>query len=171
MTFNANFDIKHRIKYFLLQIPSKISSTSNFAYKTYPNTTYLLTFLFQRLVKYPLLLEQLAKHTPGPESSDDEGQLSDEVQIVRRCVERTRNILESIDKRVAEAQNVQRLQEIQRNLDTSGLEKMPESAICAEYRVSSHIIYKYSYLELCSHRTIQGMKLSLNYFTCVAVLI
>ena len=60
-----------------------------------------------------------------------------------RCVERTRDILESIDKQVAEAQNIQRLAEIQSNLDTSGLDKAPESSICQEYRVGqSHFIIR-----------------------------
>lgn len=88
----------------------------------------LLPVEHQRLVKYPLLLEQLSKQC------DKEGE---EFAKVRRCVDRSREILESIDKQVAEAQNIQRLAEIQRNLDTSGLEKMPESQICSEYRVSS----------------------------------
>ena len=87
----------------------------------------------QRLVKYPLLLEQLAKQC----DKEDE-----EFAKVRRCVDRSREILESIDKQVAEAQNIQRLAEIQRNLDTSGLEKMPDSPICAEYRVR-FLFFKY----------------------------
>ncbi len=106
----------------------------------------------QRLVKYPLLLEQLAKQTKQHSSSSanasnanedstedgDQGveSSSSELSTVRRCVDRTRSILESIDRRVAEAQNAQRLEEIQRNLDTSGLEKMPDSNVCQEYRVS-----------------------------------
>jgi hypothetical protein len=49
-------------------------------------------------------------------------------------VVRSREILESIDKQVAEAQNIQKLLEIQRNLDTSGLDKMSDSQICMEYR-------------------------------------
>ena len=80
----------------------------------------------QRLVKYPLLLEQLAKQCDKEE---------EEFAKVRRCVDRSREILESIDKQVAEAQNIQRLAEIQRSLDTSGLEKIPESPISSEYRV------------------------------------
>ena len=87
----------------------------------------LLPVEHQRLVKYPLLLEQLAKQC------DKE---SEEYAKVRRCVDRSREILDSIDKQVAEAQNIQRLAEIQRNLDTSGLEKMAESPITNEYRVS-----------------------------------
>ena len=86
----------------------------------------LLPVEHQRLVKYPLLLEQLAKQCDKEE---------EEFAKVRRCVDRSREILESIDKQVAEAQNIQRLAEIQANLDTSGLEKMPDSPICAEYRV------------------------------------
>ncbi len=105
----------------------------------------------QRLVKYPLLLEQLAKQTQqqpkrrrrtsSNDSSDNDcatdcgGTCAEELARVRRCVERTREILESIDRRVAEAQNKQRLAEIQRNLDVSGLEKMPDSPICQEYKV------------------------------------
>ena len=87
----------------------------------------LLPVEHQRLVKYPLLLDQLAKQC------DKE---SEEFAKVRRCVDRSREILDSIDKQVAEAQNIQRLAEIQRNLDASGLEKMPESPITNEYRVS-----------------------------------
>ena len=84
-----------------------------------------------RLVKYPLLLEQLAKQTaPNEDESEDES------GVIKKCVDRSREILESIDKQVAEAQNEQKLSEIQRNLDTSGLEKMPDSSICSEYRVS-----------------------------------
>ena len=43
--------------------------------------------------------------------------------------------MSAIDHQVAEAQNKQRLQEIMLRLDTSGLEKMPDSPICQEYRV------------------------------------
>ena len=83
----------------------------------------------QRLVKYPLLLEQLLKQC-------DKESDAEEYNIVKRCVDRTREILESIDRQVAEAQNIQRLAEIQKCLDTTGLEKMSDSPICAEYRVS-----------------------------------
>ena len=86
----------------------------------------LLPVEHQRLVKYPLLLESLAKYC------DKE---SEEFAKVKRCVERSREILGTIDQQVAEAQNVQRLAELQGSIDTSGLEKMPESAICVEYRV------------------------------------
>ena len=50
-------------------------------------------------------------------------------------MKRTREILDNIDKLVAMAQNSQKLVDIQRNLDTAGLEKMGlEDPICREYR-------------------------------------
>jgi hypothetical protein len=70
----------------------------------------------------------------GSGSSDD-----DECSVIKRCVDRSREILECIDRQVAEAQNVQKLAEIQKNIDLSGLEKMPDSAISKEYRVSGTI--------------------------------
>lgn len=103
----------------------------------------LLPVEHQRLVKYPLLLEQLAKQC------DKE---SEEYAKVRRCVDRSREILDSIDKQVAEAQNIQRLAEIQRNLDTSGLEKMAESPITNEYRN----------LDLTKHRLIYDGPLTMK---------
>merc|ERR1719225_530141 len=103
----------------------------------------LLPVEHQRLVKYPLLLEQLAKQC------DKE---SEEYAKVRRCVDRSREILDSIDKQVAEAQNIQRLAEIQQNLDTSGLEKMAESPITNEYRN----------LDLTKHRLIYDGPLTMK---------
>ena len=53
---------------------------------------------------------------------------------------------------MAEAQNIQRLAEIQRNLDTSGLEKNPDNPICTEYRN----------LDLTKHRLIYDGPLTLK---------
>ena len=54
---------------------------------------------------------------------------------MRPATMRTREIVESIDKQVAAAQNRHKLAEIQNNLDTSGLEKMgAEDPVCREYR-------------------------------------
>ena len=100
----------------------------------------LLPVEHQRLVKYPLLLESLAKYC------DKE---SEEFAKVKRCVERSREILGTIDQQVAEAQNVQRLAELQGSIDTSGLEKMPESAICVEYRVRLVLTYWFMTLDVC----------------------
>ena len=144
----------------------------------------------QRLVKYPLMLEQLAKQCdkgkPGkgkkqddassskdststhqnekadgsgddestdrasksstatsatdvpksPSTEDRENSAFVESTFIKKYVERTREIVDTIDKQVAQAQNIQRLAEIQQNLDLSGLEKFPDSPISIEYRVS-----------------------------------
>jgi len=80
----------------------------------------------QRLVKYPLLLEQVAKYT-------EQGGV--EYETVKAATERTRDILESIDKQVAGQLNRQKLVEIQSNLDTSGLDKMgADHPIFREYK-------------------------------------
>ena len=96
----------------------------------------LLPCEHQRLVKYPLLLEQLAKHT-------EQGQELDNILSVR---DMTKNIIDSIDKLVAQQQNSLRLAEIQANLDTSGLDKMgSDHPICREYRhldlTQHHLVY------------------------------
>jgi len=82
----------------------------------------------QRLVKYPLLLTQIKKHC-------DEDEDRDEYDQVTEATSRTKEILDSIDKQVAEAQNKQKMEEIQRCLDTQGLEKLgTETEVCKEYR-------------------------------------
>ena len=86
----------------------------------------MLAWEHQRLVKYPLLLKEIAKHM---EVHDEDYELIKEVEA------RTKEILENIDKQVAEAQNIRKLEEIQKNLDTSGLEKLgPENQVCVDYR-------------------------------------
>ena len=111
----------------------------------------ILAVEHQRLVKYPLLLEQLAKQTPlqqqQPQAVSEDGSggaasevvvatsASPEAAVIKRCVDRSREILECIDQQVADVQNKQKLAEIQGNIDTSGLERMPDHPITAEYRV------------------------------------
>ena len=131
----------------------------------------------QRLVKYPLMLETLAKQceknktkskkpdTPpndkpdgdetepnerkssgssqapkSPSNEDDDDPAFVESTSIKKYVERTREIVGTVDKLVAEAQNIQRLAEIQQGLDVSGLDKFPDSPISIEYRVSCHLI-------------------------------
>ena len=78
----------------------------------------ILPMEHQRLVKYPLLLEQLAKYTePAVEGSTEHDTLVS-------AMEKSREVLECIDKLVAREQNKERLEEIQPNLDTSGLDKL-----------------------------------------------
>ena len=72
----------------------------------------------------------------SPSTEDRDNSAFVESTFVKKYVERTREIVDTIDKQVAEAQNIQRLAEIQQNLDLSGLEKFPDSPISIEYRVS-----------------------------------
>lgn len=117
----------------------------------------MLAWEHQRLVKYPLLLEQISKHS---DTSDTEMELvkvgtskfncSNQQQPVniQEVTVRTREILDSIDKEVAEAQNKRKLEELQRNLDTSGLEKLgQENQVFIDYRcrITYYIIF-YSYI-------------------------
>eukprot|EP00092_Neocalanus_flemingeri_P029208 GFUD01031705.1.p1 GENE.GFUD01031705.1~~GFUD01031705.1.p1 ORF type:complete len:1324 (-),score=443.62 GFUD01031705.1:1464-5210(-) len=89
----------------------------------------ILSVEHTRLVKYPLLLEQITKYCPVEEA--DNGELD----LVKEATARTKEILDSIDQQVAEAQNKRKLDDVQRNLDTSGLEKMgPENSVNIEYR-------------------------------------
>jgi len=100
----------------------------------------------QRLVKYPLLLEQIAKHT---EKTQD----NPEYETVKTATERTKEILDCIDKQVAEQQNRLRLAEIQSNLDTSGLDKMG----------SDHPIFlEYRNLDLLNHSLIHDGSLTMK---------
>ncbi|XP_046445839.1 uncharacterized protein LOC124195459 isoform X9 [Daphnia pulex] len=68
----------------------------------------------QRLTKYPLLLESLAKYTQPR---------SEEMTLVRRCLERSREILNKVNQAIKEAENYNRLVDIQRRLDKSAFEK------------------------------------------------
>lgn len=79
----------------------------------------------QRLTKYPLLLESLAKYTQPR---------SEEMTLVRRCLERSREILNKVNQAIKEAENYNRLVDIQRRLDKSAFEKS-DHAIANELRV------------------------------------
>ena len=118
----------------------------------------MLAWEHQRLVKYPLLLEQISKHS---DTSDTEMELvkvgtsksnscnnQQQPVNIQEVTVRTREILDSIDKEVAEAQNKRKLEELQRNLDTSGLEKLgQENQVFIDYRcrIAYYIIF-YSYI-------------------------
>ena len=120
----------------------------------------MLAWEHQRLVKYPLLLEQISKHS---DTSDTEMELvkvgtskfnscnQQQPVNIQEVTVRTREILDSIDKEVAEAQNKRKLEELQRNLDTSGLEKLgQENQVFIDYRcripycILYHILFIYN---------------------------
>ena len=91
----------------------------------------------------------------SPSTEDRDNLAFVESSLIKQFVERTRDIVDTIDKQVAEAQNIQRLAEIQQNLDLSGLEKFPDNPISIEYRVSSrsilknHIVLNQLFLYIC----------------------
>ncbi|KAM6172624.1 rho guanine nucleotide exchange factor 12 [Erethizon dorsatum] len=65
----------------------------------------------QRLTKYPLLLDNIAKYTDWPT----------EREKVRKAADHCRRILNYVNQAVKEAENKQRLEDYQRRLDTSNL--------------------------------------------------
>uniref|UniRef100_A0A671NWX3 Rho guanine nucleotide exchange factor 12-like n=1 Tax=Sinocyclocheilus anshuiensis TaxID=1608454 RepID=A0A671NWX3_9TELE len=77
----------------------------------------------QRLTKYPLLLENIAKYTEDPE----------ERSKVKQAGECCRNILTHVNQEVKEAENKQRLEDYQRRLDLSSL-KQSENTMIAEFK-------------------------------------
>ncbi|XP_018610886.2 rho guanine nucleotide exchange factor 12 isoform X1 [Scleropages formosus] len=77
----------------------------------------------QRLTKYPLLLESIAKYT------DD----AEEKEKVKRAGECCRKILNYVNQAVKESENKQRLEDYQRRLDLSSL-KQSENTLIAEFK-------------------------------------
>nr|XP_023672049.1 rho guanine nucleotide exchange factor 12 isoform X3 [Paramormyrops kingsleyae] len=77
----------------------------------------------QRLTKYPLLLENIAKYTEDAEEMDK----------VKRAGECCRQILNYVNQAVKESENKQRLEDYQRRLDLSSL-KQSESTLIAEFK-------------------------------------
>ncbi|XP_059817329.1 rho guanine nucleotide exchange factor 12-like isoform X3 [Hypanus sabinus] len=69
----------------------------------------------QRLTKYPLLLENIAKNT-GPEQHEEK-------KKVKQAAECCRQILNFVNQAVKEAENKQRLEDYQRRLDLSSLKQ------------------------------------------------
>ena len=91
-----------------------------------PLRVRITCFVNHCVLQYPLLLEQLAKHSDGE---------AGELQLILAVREKTKEIIDSIDKLVATTQNRLRLAEIQAGLDTSGLDKMGhDHPIYREYR-------------------------------------
>ncbi|KAJ8280592.1 hypothetical protein GJAV_G00056630 [Gymnothorax javanicus] len=77
----------------------------------------------QRLTKYPLLLESIAKYT------DD----AEEKEKVKRAADCCKKILNYVNQAVKEAENKQRLEDYQRRLDLSSL-KQSEHPMIADFK-------------------------------------
>ncbi|XP_076383350.1 rho guanine nucleotide exchange factor 2 isoform X1 [Megalopta genalis] len=74
-----------------------------------------------RLTKYPLLFENLAKYTP--ESNEKER------AAVLRSLDRSKEILSRVNQAVREAEDYQRLAEIQRTIDRSAFDKFDHPTV------------------------------------------
>ncbi|XP_041030173.1 rho guanine nucleotide exchange factor 12-like isoform X2 [Carcharodon carcharias] len=79
----------------------------------------------QRLTKYPLLLENIAKNT-DPEQHEEK-------KKVKKAAECCRQILNFVNQAVKEAENKQRLEDYQRRLDLSSL-KQSDYPLIEEFR-------------------------------------
>ncbi|MCJ8739995.1 hypothetical protein PDJAM_G00053850 [Pangasius djambal] len=77
----------------------------------------------QRLTKYPLLLENIAKYTGNPEEKDK----------VRNAADCCRKILNHVNQAVKESENKQHLEDYQRRLDLSSL-KQSENPLISEFK-------------------------------------
>ncbi|KFM79191.1 Rho guanine nucleotide exchange factor 11, partial [Stegodyphus mimosarum] len=87
---------------------------------------------FQRLTKYPLLLENIAKYTP-PNTQE----LSD----LQRAVECSKEILVHVDSAIKEAENMHRLLDIQKKMEKSSFEK-----------VEHPIVHSFKNLDVTKHK-------------------
>ncbi|XP_077950532.1 rho guanine nucleotide exchange factor 1 isoform X19 [Gasterosteus aculeatus] len=76
----------------------------------------------QRLTKYPLLLENIAKSTEDPT----------EKERIQQSAECCRRILNHVNEEVKEMENLLTLKDYQRRLDTSGLK--PSTSLYTEYK-------------------------------------
>lgn len=79
-----------------------------------------------RLLKYPLLLQNLEKYTESG---------TEELLRVQQAEERSKEISNFVDASVREAEDQHRLAEIQRRLDKSLFDKV-DHAVATEFRVS-----------------------------------
>ncbi|KAF3422016.1 hypothetical protein E2986_12046 [Frieseomelitta varia] len=74
-----------------------------------------------RLTKYPLLFENLAKYTPDSNEK--------ERAAVLRSLDRSKEILSCVNQAVREAEDYQRLAEIQRTIDRSAFDKFDHPTV------------------------------------------
>lgn len=84
----------------------------------------LIVSEMQRLTKYPLLLENIIKHTDAS---------SLEYEKLCRCRDRCRDILKYVNESVKQRENGYRLAEYQKRLDTTSLERT-SNPLAAEFK-------------------------------------
>ncbi|XP_075700188.1 rho guanine nucleotide exchange factor 11 isoform X2 [Rhinoderma darwinii] len=84
----------------------------------------LIVSEMQRLTKYPLLLENIIKHTDAA---------TPEYEKLCRCRDRCRDILKFVNESVKQRENEYRLAEYQKRLDTTSLERS-NNPLAAEFK-------------------------------------
>ncbi|KFD55689.1 hypothetical protein M514_03437, partial [Trichuris suis] len=84
----------------------------------------MLPVEMQRLTKYPLLLESILKYTPDPSVEADQ---------LRKSIHGTHAILEAVNTAKRNSENRMRLEQLQRNIDTSQFVKV-NHPMSEEYR-------------------------------------
>lgn len=85
----------------------------------------LIVSEMQRLTKYPLLLDNIIKHTNGG---------SAEQEKLYRCRDRCRAILKYVNEGVKQTENQHRLKMYQKQLDTTALERTTNNPLAAEFK-------------------------------------
>ena len=103
-------------------------------------TTVLMNVVF--LPQYPLLIESLLGYTDSATHPEEYEQLS-------RALERSKEILAYVNTAVQEAENSQRLHELQRKLDQSSLAKNKHGQLEELKGVCSVFHYSYSQATHC----------------------
>ncbi|CAI4228323.1 unnamed protein product [Auanema sp. JU1783] len=101
----------------------------------------MLPVEMQRLVKYPLLLEGIAKYTQEP---------SDESDSIQNSIKASKKVLMAVNTAKRNAENLRRLQELQSRVDTTPFDK----------EFGSH---DYSYLDLSKHQLVHEGPLSCRF--------
>ncbi|XP_069073973.1 rho guanine nucleotide exchange factor 11 isoform X2 [Pleurodeles waltl] len=85
----------------------------------------LIVSEMQRLTKYPLLLDNIIKHTNGGSSEQEK---------LYRCRDRCRAILKYVNEGVKQTENQHRLKMYQKQLDTTALERTINNPLAAEFK-------------------------------------
>ncbi|XP_069460652.1 rho guanine nucleotide exchange factor 11 isoform X2 [Ambystoma mexicanum] len=85
----------------------------------------LIVSEMQRLTKYPLLLDNIIKHTNGGTSEQEK---------LYRCRDRCRAILKYVNEGVKQTENQHRLKVYQKQLDTTALERAINNPLAAEFK-------------------------------------
>lgn len=94
----------------------------------------------QRLVKYPMLLEAIAKYSPQEPSHSDapaagaagepsSSAMTDEIDKLQRATQKAKDLLTAVNSAKQNSENLRRLRDLQENLDTTPFDKDPSHTL------------------------------------------